>query len=116
MTFRKYIFFVVGILSSSVFFVCTAQPITEHVVGDTIGANIEFLIGISQIIENDKDRLQTLKEDSIALEPLFKQLGSRFYEIDKMRDSIQQRSVSKEYVDLYKLSMGIPTRYFRLFA
>jgi len=78
--------------------VCTAQPITEHVVGDTIGANIEFLIGISQIIERDKDRLQNLKDDSITLEPLFKQLGSRFYEIDKMRDSIQQRSVSSEQV------------------
>ena len=49
MTFRKYIFFVLGILNSSVFFVCSAQPITEHVVGDTVGDNrrsdIEFLIG-----------------------------------------------------------------------
>ena len=102
MTFRKYIFFVLGILNSSVFFVCTAQPIAEHVVGDTVGDNrrsdIEFLIGLSQIIEKDKDRLQSLKEDSITLEPLFKQLGSRFYEIDKVRDSLQQQSVSREYV------------------
>ena len=91
-----------GILSSSVFFVCTAQPITEHVVGDTIGDNrrsdIEFLIGLGQIIEKDKDRLESLKEDSITLEPLFKQLGRKFYEIDKMRDSLQQQSVSREYV------------------
>ena len=102
MTFRKYIFFVLGILSSSVFFICTAQPIAEHIVGDTIGDNrrsdIEFLIGVSQIIEKDKDRLQSLKDDSITLEPLFKHLSSRFYEIDKMRDSTQQRSVSREYV------------------
>ncbi len=99
MTFRKYIFFVLGILSSSVFFVCTAQPIAEDVVGDTTGYNrrsgIEFLIGLSQIIEKDKDRLQSLKEDSITLEPLFKQLSSRFYEIDKVRDSLQQQSVSR---------------------
>ena len=102
MVFRKYIFFVLGILNSSVFFVCSAQPITEHVVGDTVGDNrrsdIEFLIGVSQIIEKDKDRLQSLKEDSITLEPLFNQLGRKFYEIDKMRDSLQQRRVSREYV------------------
>src|SRR5688572_923038 len=102
MAFRNYIFFVLGILNSSASFVCTAQPITEHVIGDTIGNNrrsdIEFLIGLSQIIEKDKDRLESLKEDSIALEPLFKQLGRKFYEIDKMRDSLQQRSISREYV------------------
>ena len=102
MTFRKFIFFVVGILNSSLFFVCTAQPIAEHVVGDTIGDNrrsdIEFLIGVGQIIENDKDRLESLKEDSITLEPLFKQLGRKFFEIDRMRDSLEQQSVSPEYV------------------
>ncbi len=101
MAFRKYIFFVLGILNSSLFFVCNAQPIAEHVVGDTIGNNrrsdIEFLIGVSQIIENDKDRLQSLKEDSLTLEPLFKELGSRFYHIDKLRDSLQRGSVSHEY-------------------
>src|SRR5688572_20456148 len=114
MTFRRYIFFVLGILNSSVFCICSAQPIAEHVVGeDTIGYNrrddIEFLIGLSQVIEKDKDRLQSLKEDSITLEPLFKQLGSRFYDIDKVRDSLQQQSVSSEYVN----SLNYQWQYLR---
>src|SRR6187455_646039 len=107
MVFRKYIFFVLGILNSSVFFVCTAQPIAKHVVGDTVG--IEFLIGVGQIIEKDKDRLENLKEDSITLEPLFKQLGRKFYEVDKMRDSLQQQSVSREYV----VSINYQWQYLR---
>jgi len=102
MAFRKYIIcFVLGIVNSLGCFFCSAQNITAHVVGDSIGdANIEFLISLSQIVEKDKDRLQSLMEDSITLEPVFKQLGRRFYEIDKTRDSLAEQSILPEQMAL----------------
>src|SRR5688572_28411048 len=102
MAFQKYIYFVLGFVNSCLFYVCSAQQITSHVVGDSVGdtrkSDIEFLIGLSQIIEKDKDRLQSLKEDSITLEPLFLKLASRFNGIDMKRDSLQQHSAPREHI------------------
>lgn len=41
-------------------------------------AEVEFLLGISQLILKDRDRLKNLKADSIALEPFFIKIASRF--------------------------------------
>ena len=71
---------------------------SDEAVADSIDqkSDVEFLIGFDQVIANDKDRLQKLVDDSIAIEPLFKEKSVRFYNINRMFDSLRSNAASPE--------------------
>ena len=57
-------------------------------------SDVEFLIGISQIIEQDKARLQNLTMDSSRMEPVFREKSMQFYYIDNRLDSVRNTEIS----------------------
>ena len=59
-------------------------------------SDVELLVGLSQIIEQDKTRLQYLKRDSTRLEPVFRETSVQFYHVDAQLDSIKNTEISPE--------------------
>lgn len=59
-------------------------------------SDVELLVGISQVIEQDKARLQNLKRDSSRLEPIFQLTTAQFYQVDTQLDSAQNMETSPE--------------------
>ncbi len=61
-------------------------------------SDVEFLIALSQVIIRDKDRLRELRDDSIKLEPSFKERSVRFHNIDRILDSMRSHTVAPNQI------------------
>ena len=61
-------------------------------------SDVEFLIAFSQVIIRDKERLRKLWDDSIALEPSFKERTLRFYYLDRILDSMRRHPADSDQI------------------
>lgn len=104
--FRKNVMMLLAVVNALLINVCEAQLLDEqYAISDTVGSqgsDVEFLIGVRQIIEKDKDRLQRIKNDSSTFEPIFEQLSSRFYHLVNALDSTLQQPMSSHQETLMK--------------
>jgi small conductance mechanosensitive channel len=66
-------------------------------------SDVELLIGISQVIEQDKVTLQRLKDDSIRLEPLFQENTAQLNRLDTQLDSTQTRDTTAEQLAILQV-------------